>query len=71
VQVTRPATNGVPIFLAAGDGHNLGPGDFVLRTYRNGITVTPATGDLIHITNGGAGTNVTYDVVIIGRTVAA
>lgn len=71
VQVTRPAANGVPIFLAAGDGHALGPGDFVLRTYRNGIAVVAATGDLINIANGGAGTPVTYDVVILGRTVAA
>jgi hypothetical protein len=71
VQVTRPASNGVPLFLAAGDGFALGPGDFSLRTYRNGVTVTPATGDLINIANGGAGTSVTYDIVIIGRTVAA
>lgn len=71
VQVTRPASNGVPIFLAAGDGHALGPGDFMLRTYRNGIAVTAGTGDLISVANGGAGTSVTYDVVIIGRTVAA
>jgi len=71
VQITRPASNGVPIFLAGGDGFGLGPGDFSLRTYRNGITVTAATGDLINIANGGAGTSVTYDIVIIGRTVAA
>jgi hypothetical protein len=71
VQLTRPASNGVPLFLAAGDGFNLGPGDFSLRTYRNGVTVTAATGDLINIANGGAGTSVTYDIVIIGRTVAA
>jgi hypothetical protein len=71
VQVTRPAANGVPLFLAAGDGFAIGPGDFNLRTYRNGVTVTPGTGDLITVANGGAGTSVTYDVVIIGRTVAA
>jgi hypothetical protein len=71
VQVTRPATNGVPLFLAASDGFALGPGDFSLRTYRNGVAVVAATGDLIAIVNGGAGTSVTYDIVIIGRTVAA
>ncbi|MGJ0508929.1 MAG: hypothetical protein ACR652_17735 [Methylocystis sp.] len=71
VQVTRPAANGVPLFLAAGDGFALGPGDFTVRTYRNGVAVTAATGDLITITNGGAGTSVTYDIVVIGRTVAA
>jgi hypothetical protein len=66
VQLTRPASNGAPLFLAAGDGFNLGPGDFSLRTYRNGVTITPATGDLINVANGGAGTSVTYDIVIIG-----
>jgi hypothetical protein len=71
VQITRPASNGVPLFLAAGDGFAIGHGDFFLRTYRNGVAVTAATGDLVNIANGGAGTSVTYDVVIIGRTVAA
>lgn len=71
VQITRPAANGVPLFLAAGDGFALGPGDFSVRSYRNGVAVTAATGDLITVTNGGAGTPVTYDVVVIGRTVAA
>lgn len=71
VQLTRPASNGAPMFLAAGDGFALGPGDFSLRTYRNGITITPATGDLITVANGGGTTGVTYDIVIIGRTVAA
>lgn len=31
--------------------------------------VTSATADLLHITNAGAGTSVTYDVVIIGSSV--
>lgn len=71
VVLTRPATNGVPLFLAAGDGLAIGPGDFLLLTNRKGITVTPATGDLITVTNGAGVTGVTYDIVIIGRTVAA
>lgn len=71
VNVSRPATNGVPLFLAAGDGFAIGPGDFFLRTYRSGVTVTAATGDLLNIANSGAGTPVTYDIVILGRTVAA
>lgn len=71
VQITRPAANGVPLFLAAGDGIALGPGDFSVRTYRNGVAVVAATGDLLTVTNGGGGTSVNYDVVIIGRTVAA
>jgi hypothetical protein len=30
--------------------------------------VTPATADLLHVLNGGAGTPVTYDVVILGSS---
>lgn len=71
VQVTRPASNGVPAFLAAGDGLAIGPGDAFLFTNRKGIAVTAATADLIHIANSGGTTGVTYDVVIIGRTIAA
>jgi hypothetical protein len=71
VQLTRPASNGVPLFLAAGDGLSVGPGDFALLTNRKGIAVAAGTGDLLHITNGGAGTSVSYDIVVIGRTVAA
>lgn len=71
VQISRPASNGVPLFLAAGDGLALGPGDFICRTYRNGVAVTAGTGDLLAVTNGGAGSSVTYDVLIVGRTVAA
>lgn len=71
VAVTRPASNGVPIFALASGGVNVGPGDFFLLTNRKGIAVVAATGDLIHVANGGAGTSVTYDVLIIGRTVAA
>lgn len=71
VVITRPATNGVPLFNTASAGMALGPGDFSLRTYRVGIGVVAATGDLINVANGGAGTPVTYDVVIVGRTVAA
>lgn len=71
VQVRRPAANGVPLFSAASAGIDLGPGDFSARTYRNGIPVVAATGDLINIANGGAGTSVNVKVVLIGRTVAA
>jgi hypothetical protein len=71
VQLTRPAANGVPSFLAASDGVAIGPGDIFLLTNRKGISIVAATADLIHIANGGAGTSVTYQVIIIGRTVAA
>lgn len=71
VVLTRPAANGVPLFLAAGDGLAIGPGDSFLFTNRKGITVTAATGDLVHVANGAAGTPVSYDVIVFGRTVAA
>lgn len=69
VQVTRPASNGVPLFLAAGDGIAIKPGG-ALAWYcpGTGVTVTAATGDLLTITNGAGGTPVTYDVIIIGTS---
>jgi hypothetical protein len=71
VQLTRPATNGVPVFLAVSDGLAIGPGDVFLFTNRKGVTVTPATGDLLTLTNSAGVTGVDYDIVILGRTVAA
>lgn len=69
VRVNRPATNGVPLFLAVSDGIDVLPGGLFLWVAPNaGVTVTPATGDLINIDNSGAGTSVTYDVVIIGTS---
>lgn len=69
VQLTRPASNGVPLFLAAADGIAVKPGGaFVWCCPGTGITVTPATGDLLTVTNSGAGTPVTYDVIIIGTS---
>lgn len=69
VQLTRPASNGVPLFLAAADGIAIKPGGaFVWVAPGTGVTVTPATGDLLTITNGGAGTPVTYDVILIGTS---
>jgi hypothetical protein len=69
VQVTRPASNGVPLFLAAGDGMLVKPGGFLAWALPGtGITVTAATGDLLTFTNSAGGTPVTYDVVIIGTS---
>ena len=70
VQVTRPASNGVPCFLAAGDGVAVGPGDFFAITRRgaSGFAVTAGTGDLITITNSAGGTSVTYSVVVLGTS---
>jgi len=71
VQISRPASNGVPLFLAASDAIPVRPGGIFLWACSDatGIVVTPATGDLITITNSAGTTSVTYDVVIIGASV--
>lgn len=72
VQVTRPASNGfIGPFIATGDGVTIKPGEYALFVSQSGWAVTPATGDLINIANSGAGTSVEYDIIIVGRTVAA
>lgn len=69
VRVNRPATNGVPLFLAASDGVDVLPGGLFLWVGQSaGVTVTAATGDLLNIDNSGAGTSVTYDVVLVGTS---
>lgn len=70
INVTRPASNGVPLFLAASDGIPIPPGGvFMWCCPADGkVTVTAATGDLITVTNAAAGTSVTYDVVILGAS---
>jgi len=69
VRVNRPATNGVPLFLAASGGTDVLPGGLFLWVAPGaGITVTAATGDLINCDNSGSGTSVTYDVAIIGTS---
>jgi hypothetical protein len=68
VNVTRPASNGVPLFLAASDGIAIPPGGGFLWTCPadGKIAVTAGTGDLLTITNSAGSTGVTYDVVILG-----
>lgn len=70
VVITRPASNGVPIFSAAGDAFPLRPGAlFVwMSPDATGVTVTASTGDLLDFVNSGAGTSVTYSVVILGTS---
>lgn len=70
VNVTRPAANGVPLFLAAGDGVPVKPGGMFawMAPDATGVAVTAGTGDLIDMVNSGAGTSVTYDVVVIGAS---
>lgn len=69
VRLNRPASNGVPLFLAAGDGIDILPGGaFVWVAPGAGATVTAATGDLINLDNSSSGTSVTYDVFIGGTS---
>lgn len=70
VNVTRPASNGLPLFLAAGDGIAVRPGGVFCWacTDATGVAVTAGTGDLLDIVNSGAGSSVVYDVVIIGAS---
>lgn len=70
VNVTRPASNGVPLFLAAGDGVAVRPGGLLVLAALDatGYAVTASTGDLITFTNSAGSTGVTYDVVIIGAS---
>lgn len=69
VVLSRPAANGVPLFAAVNDAISVQPGGCLLWTAPNGgVTVTPATGDLITLTNSGAGTPVTYKIVLLGTS---
>ncbi len=70
VNVTRPASNGVPLFLAAGDGIAVRPGGLVLWVAPDAtaVAVTAGTGDLLTFTNSAGSTPVTYDVIIIGAS---
>jgi hypothetical protein len=65
--LSRPATNGIVLFAAAGDAITLPPGAvFAWFTPKGtGVAVTAATGDLLNIL-AGAGGNHIYDIVIIG-----
>lgn len=70
VEVTPAAANGFTgPFADASDQLDIPPGGLVLLTAPvSGWTVTASTGDLLTITNSGAGTSVTYDVIIVGTS---
>lgn len=70
ISVTRPAANGVPFLLAAGDGLSaLQPGGLFILTNPSdaGITVTAATGDLINVANA-TGATQSYQIIVFGVT---
>lgn len=66
VQFSRGSSNGVPLFLAASDGVSLQPGAWFAWFDPTGITVTAGTGDIFTVANSGAGSSVSYDIVIVG-----
>lgn len=70
ISLTRPATNGVPIFAAASDAVPIPPGGVLALTAPGAAglaTVTAATADLIDVVNG-AGATATYKIVIVGTS---
>lgn len=69
VQISPAASNGFDgPFADASDIVSVQPGGAALFVAPNsGWTVTASTGDLLNIANSGAGTGVTYDIVVIGR----
>jgi len=70
VQVQSSVTNGmVNMFLATSDGVVIQPGGVFALTNptAGGYGVTIGTGDLLDIINSGAGTSVTYDIIILGE----
>ena len=70
VNVVRDGANGVPLFLAAGDGIGVQPGGLFVWVAPTaaGVIVTAGTGDLLNMVNSGGGSSVTYDVIIIGAS---
>lgn len=70
VVVSRPASNGVPIFGAASDAISVRPGGLLawVAPDATAVAVTAGTGDLINIANSSSGTSVTYDIVLIGAS---
>jgi hypothetical protein len=66
------AVNGFPgPFGDVSDRIAVRPGEFSLLASQTGWAVGAGATDTITVTNSGAGTGVDYDIVVIGRTVAA
>lgn len=70
VNVQQPATSGVPLFLAAGDGISVKPGGAFLWVAPDaaGVVVTGGTGDLLDLVNTDAAAQATVDVMIVGAS---
>ncbi|MFI1371344.1 hypothetical protein ACH4UY_04940 [Streptomyces longwoodensis] len=72
VVIGNPTSNAWATLLGATSTVTLRPGAFLAvgtgTADATGYAVTAGTGDLLRITNSGAGTSVTYDVHIIGAS---
>lgn len=73
VVVGNAATNAWAALLNATGTLQVRPGTFVGafagQADSAGYAVTAGTGDLLRVTNGGAGTPVTYDIILLGTSV--
>jgi hypothetical protein len=69
LHIVRPASNGVPWFIAVSNGILVRPGGIFLWAAPDaiGVVVTPTSGDLISLTNPAAST-ITYDVIVLGAS---
>jgi len=62
--------NSVPFLSTAATTVAIPPGGFIVLATPNlaGVAVTADTGDIVQVANGGAGTSVTYDIIILGTS---
>jgi hypothetical protein len=81
VRAAKANTNNVVVGNAASNGF-VGPfgaaahtvavppgGVFMITAPKAGWAVTGGTGDLLRVANSGAGTSVTYDIIVVGTSV--
>lgn len=72
VVVGNAATNAWATLLNSTGTIQVRPGAFVGafagQADAAGYAVTAGTGDLLRVTNGGAGTSVTYDIIVLGTS---
>lgn len=71
VVIGGASSNGFEGPLGATGTYAVPPGECVLMVSKKGWPVTAGTGDLLKIANSGAGTSVSFNILIIGRSVAA
>jgi len=69
VVIGGAASNAFPLFGGTTPTLAIKPGGEVLIVApdANGYTVTAATGDILKVLNGGAGTSVSYTIEIVGK----